>query len=87
MAYKISNTSKPCHMLCQNLGKTQSFTAAHQRHRRLSCLNHPFSPGCAQLTNRFMRRGVHTKEQWTHLTSRRYTRHIALEASRVHTAQ
>jgi len=62
MVYKISNTLKPCHMLCQNLGKTQSFTAAHQRHRWFSCINHPFSPHHAQLTHRFMRRRVHTKE-------------------------
>ena len=68
IAYKISNTLKPCHLLCQNLGKAQSFTAAHQRHRRLSRLIHPFSPGRAQLTHRFMRRRVHTKEHWTQRT-------------------
>jgi len=86
MAYKISNALKPCHMVCQNLGKTQSFTAAHQRHRRLSCRNHPFSPGHEQLTHHFMRRQVHTKEHWTHRTSRRHTRRTALEASHAHTA-
>ena len=85
MAYKISNTLKPCHKSCQNLGKTQSFTEAHQRHRRLLHLNHPFSPGRAQITHRNMRRRVHTKEHWTHRTSLRHTRRTALEASRVHT--
>jgi len=40
MAYKISNTLKPCHVLCQNLGKTHSFTVAH-----------PLSPTFASLSS------------------------------------
>jgi len=40
--------------------KTQSCTAAHQRHRQISGLNHSFSPGRAQGTHRFMRIRVHT---------------------------
>jgi len=55
MVYKSSNTLKICHLWCQNLSKTQSCTAAHQRHLRISGLNHPFSPGRAQWTHRFMR--------------------------------
>ena len=55
-------------------------------HHRLSGLSHPFSPGCAQRTHRFMRRRAHTMAHWTYRTSRRHTRLTALDASRVHTA-
>ena len=77
-------------MWCQNLGKTQSCAAAHQRHRRISGLSHLCSRGRAQRTNRFMHKNtvtrVHTTAHWTHRNSRRDTRRTALEARRVHTA-
>jgi len=49
VVYKISNTITTYHMWCQNLGKTQCYTVAHQCHCHLLCLSHPFSPGHAQM--------------------------------------
>ena len=54
------NTLKMSLAMSELKYKTQSCTAAHQRLRQISGLNHSFSPGRAQGTRRFMRIRVHT---------------------------
>jgi len=98
MAYKINNTLKPCHMLCQNLGKTVFHCSTPTSSPTFASQSSVQSRPCAinqgllerteglELTHRFMRKRVHTKWHWTDRTSRRHTRCTTLEASRVHTA-